>query len=209
MDRYVDPNTVEEENEQESIGKLQKLVELVDNNKKSNRAMKIVFYTAGGTIDKIYFDSKSAYEVGESTLDEILKEGNISFEYENRVIVRKDSLELTDTDRDLIYRTIEKEPQRMIVLTHGTDTMVKTAQRLWTIRNKVVVLTGSLAPARFRNSDAAFNIACAATAVQILSDGIYIAMNGRIFTPDRVRKNVTKGMFEEVSPDSTAAVSFE
>ena len=164
----------------------------------SNQTMKIVFFTAGGTIDKIYFDAKSAYEVGESTLDEILKDGNIAFQYENRVILRKDSLELTDADRDLIYRTIEMESQRMIVLTHGTDTMVQTAQRLQTIQNKVIVLTGSMAPARFKSSDAVFNIACAVTAVQILSDGVYIAMNGRIFTPGNVRKNASKGIFEPI-----------
>ncbi|MBT4288808.1 MAG: asparaginase [Deltaproteobacteria bacterium] len=160
--------------------------------------MKIVFYTAGGTIDKIYFDNKNAYEVGSSTLDEILKEGNITFEYKNKLILQKDSLDLNDEDRDLIYRTVKAESNRLIVLTHGTDTMVKTAQKLQTIKNKVIVLTGSMSPARFKSSDALFNIACAVTAVQTLRDGVYIAMNGKIFTPDKIRKNVPKSIFEEI-----------
>jgi L-asparaginase len=159
--------------------------------------MKIVFYTAGGTIDKIYFDAKSKYEVGESILEEILREGNATFDYENKVIMQKDSLDLTDADRDLIFDVINREPNRYIILTHGTDTMVTTAKKLNTIKNKVIVLTGSMSPARFRSSDAGFNIACAITAVQTLNDGVYIAMNGRIFRPDNVRKNVEKGIFEE------------
>lgn len=159
--------------------------------------MKIVFYTAGGTIDKIYFDAKSKYEVGESILEEILREGNATFDYENKVIMQKDSLDLTEADRDQIYEAISREPNHHIILTHGTDTMVITAKRLNTIKNKVIVLTGSMSPARFKSSDAGFNIACAITAVQTLKDGVYIAMNGRIFTPDNVQKNVEKGLFEE------------
>ena len=160
--------------------------------------MKIVFYTAGGTIDKVYFDAKSSYEVGESKLDDILSEANITFEYDNKVIMRKDSLFLSDDDRRMIRDTLKREPERRIVLTHGTDTMVTTAQALQAIKDKIIVVTGSMTPARFKVSDAVFNIACAITAVQTLENGIYIAMNGRIFTPDSVRKNVQKGVFERV-----------
>lgn len=160
--------------------------------------MKIVFYTAGGTIDKIYFDAKSKYEVGESKLDEILREGNVTLAYENKIILQKDSLDLNDDDRQLIYDTIAKELNPYVVLTHGTDTMVKTAQKLLSIENKTIVLTGSMTPARFKSSDAAFNIACAITAVQTLKPGIYIAMNGKIFHPERVQKNVAAGVFEAV-----------
>ncbi len=161
--------------------------------------MKIVFYTAGGTIDKIYFDAKSKYEVGESILGEILREGNVTFTHESKVIMQKDSLDLTDQDRDTILRVINAEPNRHIILTHGTDTMVTTAQRLVGLKNKVVVLTGSMSPARFRSSDASFNIACAIGAVQTLADGVYICMNGRIFTPENVSKNLEKGIFENLS----------
>lgn len=161
--------------------------------------MKISFYTAGGTIDKIYFDAKSAYEVGESILGEILREGNITFDYESKVIMQKDSLDLTDEDRKTIFRTLNREENRLIILTHGTDTMVETAKHLLPLKNKVVVLTGSMSPARFRWSDAPFNIACAIGAVQTLDNGIYIAMNGRIFTPENVKKNVPKGIFETLA----------
>ncbi|MEE4241732.1 MAG: asparaginase domain-containing protein [Desulfopila sp.] len=157
--------------------------------------MKIVFYTAGGTIDKVYFDAKSTYEVGESILQEILREGNVTFTFSSHIIMQKDSLDLTDQDRDIIYQTIDAEPNRLIILTHGTDTMVKTAQHLSTLKNKVIVLTGSMAPARFRSSDAAFNIACAVGAVQTLPDGTYIAMNGRVFSPENVVKNIEKNIF--------------
>jgi L-asparaginase len=159
--------------------------------------MKIVFYTAGGTIDKIYFDAKSRYEIGEPMLDEILREGNVTFDFETKTIMQKDSLDLTDADREKIYRAIEKENNRLIILTHGTDTMANTARHLLPIKDKVVVLTGSMAPARFRSSDAQFNIAFAIAAVQTLENGIYLAMNGRIFHPERVVKNVDKGVFEE------------
>ena len=158
--------------------------------------MKITFYTAGGTIDKIYFDAKSAYEVGEPILEEILREGNVSFAYESKIIMQKDSLELTDEDRDTIFAAIDRESNPKIILTHGTDTMVKTAKRLQGIEGKVVVLTGSMAPARFRSSDAPFNIAFAIGAVQTLANGVYVAMNGRIFHPDNVRKNPEKAVFE-------------
>lgn len=160
--------------------------------------MKIVFYTAGGTIDKIYFDAKSKYEVGESKLDEILREGNVTIDYENKVIMQKDSLDLTDEDRQEIFNTVKKESHQHIVLTHGTDTMVQTAQKLLSIKDKTIVLTGSMTPARFKSSDAAFNIACAITAAQTLKPGIYIAMNGKIFDPKKVRKNVEKGQFEDI-----------
>ena len=160
--------------------------------------MKIVFYTAGGTIDKIYFDAKSKYEVGESILGEILREGNVMFDYESKVIMQKDSLDLTDRDRDIIYEAISKESNHHIILTHGTDTMVKTAQHLSKIKDKTVILTGSMSPARFRSSDAAFNIACAIGAVQTLKQGVYICMNGRVFTPDNVVKNLKRGVFEKL-----------
>ncbi len=158
--------------------------------------MKIVFYTAGGTIDKIYFDAQSDYQVGEPILDEILAEGNVTFRHESKIILKKDSLELTDEDRDTLYRAIDGEENRLIILTHGTDTMADTARHLQSIRGKVVVLTGSMAPARFRSSDAPFNIACAIGAVQALPEGIYICMNGRIFTPEEVIKNRERGVFE-------------
>lgn len=160
--------------------------------------MKIKIYTVGGTIDKVYFDRKSAYEVGTPNIGELLKEANVNIHYEISPILHKDSLDMTDEDRQLIFDKIASDEHRFILLTHGTDTMIQTAQKLKTITDKVIVLTGALTPAKFKNSDAAFNVGCAVAAVQILNPGVYIAMNGRIFDPDRVRKNLDQNRFEEI-----------
>ncbi len=161
--------------------------------------MRVLIVTTGGTIDKTYFDAKSDYEIGESTVPEILEESNVTLDYEVVNLLRKDSLDLTDQDRDLIRRTIEARPERHVLVTHGTDTMVDTAKVLRDVSGKTIVLTGSLSPARFRNSDAVFNVGLAIGAAQSLPEGVYLAMNGRIFAPDRVRKNRDRNCFEETS----------
>ncbi len=161
--------------------------------------MKIDIITTGGTIDKVYFDAKSEFAVGESTIREILTEASVTVAFDVVNLLRKDSLELTDADRDLIRRTIETREAGRIVVTHGTDTMVETAKSLQGLPDKTIVLTGSLSPARFRNSDAVFNVGTALAAVQCLPEGVYLVMNGRIFQPDRVRKNRELNRFEEVS----------
>jgi len=160
--------------------------------------MKIKFFTVGGTIDKVYFDRKNEYQVGDSRLFEILREVNVGFEYESESVLKKDSLDITDEDRQIILGRVREEKSRHIVLTHGTDTMVQTAATLRSIPDKVIVLTGSMAPARFRSSDAEFNIGCAIAAVQLLPPGVYIVMNGQIFDSGTVRKNVERGLFEKV-----------
>lgn len=165
---------------------------------KRGQTMKIKFYAVGGTIDKIYFDKKSTYEVGESLLDEILRESNITFEYEIELIIRKDSLDMTEEDRRSLLGKISDDKNCFIVVTHGTDTMIETAKYLKAIEDKTIVLTGSMAPARFRSSDAVFNVGCAIAAVQVLQPGVYIVMNGRIFDPDKVRKNIDFSRFEEI-----------
>jgi L-asparaginase len=158
--------------------------------------MKIKIFTVGGTIDKIYFDKKNNYEIGEPTAGEILREAHVNFTYRIASIMKKDSLDMTDKDRQKIFKRIEKEAINRIVLTHGTDSMVATAKALSAIPEKVIVLTGAMAPARFRTSDAAFNLGCAIAAVQVLPAGTYIVMNGRIFHPDNVRKNLQRNWFE-------------
>jgi L-asparaginase len=161
--------------------------------------MAIKFFTAGGTIDKIYFDQKSKYEVGEPAVTEILREANVTAEYQCELILQKDSLDLTDADRQMIFNTVAADPHRRIVITHGTDTMIQTAQTLKPLgRDKVIVLTGSMMPAKFRSSDAEFNIGGAVIAAQILPPGVYIAINGQIFDPDRARKNVELNRFERL-----------
>jgi L-asparaginase len=158
----------------------------------------LTIVTTGGTIDKIYFDDKSTFQIGAPQIGDILEALGVAFRFEVIALMRKDSLHLTDDDRDLIRRTIAAQPGRHVLVTHGTDTMVNTARTLAGIEGKVVVLTGALNPARFQGSDAVFNIGTAVGAVQSLPDGIYIAMNGRIWRPDQVRKNVDANRFESV-----------
>lgn len=158
--------------------------------------MKLKFITTGGTIDKVYFDAKSEYEVGPPQVLEVLRDGNVTCEFEVESVLAKDSLDLTDEDRALIRRRIEADPNRRIVVTHGTDTMVQTALALEGISGKTIVLTGSMQPARFRNTDAAFNIGTAIGAAQALAPGVYIAMNGQVFTPRGLVKNRERHCFE-------------
>lgn len=160
--------------------------------------MKIKIITTGGTIDKIYFDQKSQFQVGEPQISEVLREANVTFDYEVQPLLRKDSLDLTDEDRHLIYETIKSDECQRFLITHGTDTMITTARKLQKIHNKVMVLTGSMQPAKIRLTDAFFNIGYAIAAVQLLPNGVYIAMNGRIFKPDKARKNVEQNRFEEL-----------
>ena len=105
---------------------------------------------------------------------------------------------MDDADRDLIRRAIQSATHRHVLVTHGTDTMVETARVLADIPDKTIVLTGALNPARFQGSDAVFNIGCAVGAIQALPDGVYIAMNGRVWDPARVRKNVAANRFEPI-----------
>jgi len=160
--------------------------------------MRITIITTGGTIDKIYFDRKNEFQVGEPQIVDVLREANVTFEYDVMPLLRKDSLDLTDKHRGLIYDTIASHENNYFIVTHGTDTMITTARVLQQIRGKTIVLTGAMQPARFRLTDAVFNIASAVTAVQLLPAGVYIAMNGRIFDPQHARKNNRFNRFEEI-----------
>jgi L-asparaginase len=158
----------------------------------------LLIVTTGGTIDKVYFDDKSDYQVGEPQIGRILEELGVAFRFRVIPIIRKDSLHLDDGDRELVRATIAAQSARHVLITHGTDTMVATAKALASIPDKTIVLTGALNPARFRGSDAEFNIGTAVGAVQSLPPGVYIAMNGRIWDPLKVRKNAEANRFEAV-----------
>lgn len=160
--------------------------------------MKIKIITTGGTIDKIYFDKKSEFQIGDPQAKDVLKRANVVVDFEVESIMRKDSLDLTDTDRELILKKVKTDSSKRILITHGTDTMVKTAKAISSVKNKTIVLTGSMYPAEFRESDAIFNIGAAITAVQILTPGVYIAMNGRIFDPNKIRKNIKLNRFVDI-----------
>lgn len=154
--------------------------------------------TTGGTIDKIYFDAKSDYEIGEPEIARILTEINVAFRWQVKPLLRKDSLQLTDADRELVRRAVEASEARHFLITHGTDTMVETARALDGLDDRVIVLTGALNPARFIGSDAVFNIGCAVGAVQCLPPGAWIAMNGRVWDPRKVCKNREANRFEAI-----------
>ena len=160
--------------------------------------MQIKIFTTGGTIDKTYFDAKSEYEVGDPQIMDILRIANVRILYVVETLLRKDSLDLNEDDRRIIVQRIQREPCKRILITHGTDTMVETAQALESITDKTIVLVGSLNPAKFKNSDAEFNIGFAMAAVQTLEPGAYITMNGRIFSAGNVRKNRERNQFETV-----------
>lgn len=160
--------------------------------------MSICIITTGGTFDKVYFDAKSSYEIGAPMIGDLLQEGGVTLPYRIQSILKKDSLELTDSDRQLIFDTVAAAPEAQIVITHGTDTMPQTAEKLRSIGGKTIVLTGAMSPARFRQSDATFNTGFALAAAQALPAGVYIAMNGRIFEAGKVRKNLQLGRFEAI-----------
>lgn len=158
----------------------------------------LLIITTGGTIDKTYFDAKSDYQVGEPEIGRVLETFSAAFRWHIIPLMRKDSLELNDNDRKLIHDTIANHQQKHVLITHGTDTMVETAHAVHDLTDRTIVLTGALNPARFVGSDAVFNIGCALGAVQSKPAGVYIAMNGRIWNPDEVRKNRSQNRFEEV-----------
>lgn len=161
-------------------------------------ASRIHILTTGGTIDKFYFDAKDTFSVGDPQIGELLREANVTVEHDVRALMHKDSLELTDDDRERIVEAVRDTPGDRFLITHGTDTMLLTAELLARrITGKTMVLTGAMQPARLRGSDAFFNIGFAFCAVQQLPPGAYVAMNGRIFVPGRARKNVGLGRFEE------------
>lgn len=161
--------------------------------------MKIEIMTTGGTIDKIYFDAKSSFEIGDPQIGDVLREANLTIDYRIIPLLRKDSLDIDDTDRKLIRQAVIDSAVEKIVITHGTDTMIETAKSLQGIAGKTVVLTGAMQPARFRFTDAIFNIASAISSVQLLPDGVWIAMNGQIFDPKTSWKNVEMNRFESTS----------
>lgn len=161
--------------------------------------MRLRIFTTGGTIDKIYFDQKGQYEIGDPQALGLMEKANVAVDYKVEPIMRRDSLDMTDDDRQMIRNRIESCSENRIIITHGTDKMIETAKTLVGIADKTIVLTGAMYPARFHESDAVFNLGGAVLAVQILPAGVYIIFNGRVFNPLTSYKNVEKNCFEEYS----------
>ncbi|AMK17432.1 MULTISPECIES: asparaginase domain-containing protein [Sphingobium] len=155
----------------------------------------ILILTTGGTIDKIYFDALSDYQVGETVMAKLLDIARVKRPFRIEEVARKDSLELDDADRALIRERAATAPESYIVITHGTDTMTDTAAMLGDLPGKTIVLVGALAPARFGESDASFNLGMAFATVQTAGPGVYITMSGSVFRADQVVKDRTKGAF--------------
>lgn len=160
----------------------------------------LLVLTTGGTIDKVYFDATSEYEVGEPTVPFVFREAGVTLPWRLEPLFRKDSLELDNADRQALRAACQAAPENRILVTHGTDTMTVTAEALTGLEGKTIVLTGALAPARFRVTDAVFNLGLALGAVQSLPPGVYLAMNGTIFPAGSVVKNREAGKFEATGP---------
>ena len=158
----------------------------------------IFVVTTGGTIDKIYFDALSQYQIGESVVHRLLEIGRVSYPFQIVEALRKDSLDLTDADRELIRTKVAELPTNRVVITHGTDTMTQTAAVLGGVPDKTIVFTGALAPARFSESDATFNLGMAFATAQVAPPGVYITINGQVFHANEVRKDRAAGRFVPV-----------
>lgn len=151
----------------------------------------------GGTFDKEYNELAGELFFKDSHLPEMLKLGRCNLDLDIRTLMMIDSLEMTDDDRQIIVDNCRHAKEARIVITHGTDTMTQTAAALAAcIKDKTIVLTGAMIPYKFGSSDGLFNLGSALAFVQTLPPGVYVAMNGKYFPWDKVRKNRQTGMFE-------------
>ena len=173
--------------------------------------MTIRVFVTGGTFDKEYDEITGELSFGDSHLVELLRQGRCALHVEVETLMMIDSLDMTEADRERIARSARACREERIVVTHGTDTMVETARVLAeTVEGKTVVLTGAMIPIAFGSSDGLFNLGSALSFAQVLEPGVYVAMNGRCFPWDHVRKNRGTGRFEplgEGSAPTTVPVS--
>ncbi|MBC8323854.1 MAG: asparaginase [Candidatus Marinimicrobia bacterium] len=161
--------------------------------------MAIRIFITGGTFDKEYNEITGELFFKDTHMREILELGRAHIDVNIRTLMMIDSLDMTDADRKIILENCKQVKEERIIITHGTDTMTKTAKRLAEATlEKTIVLTGAMIPFKFGTSDGLFNMGSALGFVQSLSHGVYIAMNGRCFDYDKVRKNKKTGVFEEI-----------
>ncbi len=161
--------------------------------------MAIRIFITGGTFDKEYNELNGELYFKDTHLHDLLEMGRCRAAVEIRTLMMVDSLEMTDEDRELIAHQCINCDEDKIVITHGTDTMSQTAKMLAKkIKDKTIVLTGAMIPIKFGSSDGLFNLGSALAFVQSLPHGVYVAMNGRCFMADNVRKNKESGIFEEI-----------
>lgn len=161
--------------------------------------MSIRLFITGGTFDKEYDEIHGKLYFKDTHLNEMLRLGRCRADVKVRTLMMVDSLEMTDGDRHLILENCRRAHEERIVITHGTDTMEDTAKVLGEgLKDKTVVLTGAMVPYAFHSSDGLFNLGSAISLAQCLPHGVYIAMNGRFFTWDNVKKNRSLGIFEPI-----------
>jgi L-asparaginase len=160
--------------------------------------MIIKIFVTGGTFDKEYNELNGELFFKKTHLYEMLKLGRCRLEFDITTLMMIDSLDMSDSDRDIILENCIRANENKIVITHGTDTMVETARVIaGSVKDKTIVLTGAMIPYKFGSSDGLFNLGSALAFVQTLPHGVYIAMNGKYFNWDNVRKNKKTGVFEE------------
>jgi len=160
--------------------------------------MRIRIFVTGGTFDKEYNELDGDLFFKETHLYEMLKLGRCRLEFDITTLMMIDSLDMTDSERNIILENSISAKENKIVITHGTDTMVETASVIASsVNDKTIVLTGAMIPYKFGSSDGLFNLGSALAFVQTLPNGVYIAMNGQYFNWDNVRKNKKTGVFEE------------
>jgi L-asparaginase len=161
--------------------------------------MSVRVFVTGGTFDKEYDEVNGTLFFEDTHIQEMLRLGRCRLDVSVRTLMMIDSLEMTDNDRSTIVENCRRCEETQIVITHGTDTMVETARAIAAgVSGKTVVLTGAMVPYAFGSSDGLFNLGSALSFAQVLPAGVYIAMNGRMFTWDNVRKNREAGVFEEL-----------
>lgn len=164
--------------------------------------MNIKIFVTGGTFDKEYNEIKGELFFKDTHLPEMLKMGRCRVSVDIRTLMMVDSLDMKDDDRRIIFENCKNAKEERILITHGTDTMIETAKLLANeIKNKTIVLTGAMIPYKFGSSDGLFNLGSALAFVQTLPIGIYIAMNGKYFHWNKVKKNKDLGEFEEIESD--------
>ena len=161
--------------------------------------MEILFIQTGGTIDKDYPKTTKGYafEISEPAVKRILEKLNPDFKYEVISVLKKDSLEITEEDRNKILKACQQSDIKKIIITHGTDTMLETAKKLSVIKDKTIIITGAMRPERFSNSDASINVGMAIGAINVLESGIYIARHGKILLWNKCKRNLETGQFIE------------
>ena len=163
--------------------------------------MKIRLFITGGTIDKVYNQSNGELEFDKTHFPEILSRARLEVDLLIEQLLLIDSLDMVDADRDLILERCINCEEKLILITHGTDTMCETAKLLGQSSiDKVIVLFGSMVPYAVNGSDAFFNFGCALASLQLLEPGVYISMNGRILPWDDVKKNKSLGIFHTLNP---------